>query len=246
MAIHAGVNRARQFALLMSPKCGTRTLNRWFESTVVEAERGPKWDQRRVGERIRDHTVAATRLADPEFSDFLVIFAVRDPHRRMVSAYLDVVVGRPEEWGFADGAHEVGLDGVSFRTFIETVARLHSEGVMLQHHLQPQVVNVPPGRVDRHILTERLDEDLVALSAELGIDQIELGWQGRTRYVDDPNDGGALVADLPADAHAGRIAPRPRRFYDRALYDLVGEVYADDAALYRSIPVAWPLEPARR
>ncbi|MEQ8716366.1 MAG: sulfotransferase family 2 domain-containing protein [Acidimicrobiales bacterium] len=245
MAIHAGVNRARQFALLMSPKCGTRTLNRWFESTIVEAERTPQWDQRRLGERIRDHTVEAKRLADPEFSDFLVIFAVRDPHRRMVSAYLDVVVGRPEEWGQADGAGNVRLDGVSFRTFIETVARLHSEGVMLQHHLQPQVVNVPAGRVDRHILTERLEEELAALSTELGIDHSQLGWRGRTRYVDDPNDGGQLVADLPAAAHSGRIAPRPRRFYDRALYDLVSEVYPDDAALYRSIPAAWPLEIAR-
>ena len=87
--------------------------------------------------------------------DYVRLWFVRDPFRRLVSFYYQFVVQEQQLWCFADDAKTQRLEASTFVEFVRTVGDLHDKGHRLQHHLEPQtraLLGVPFDRIGRRSL----------------------------------------------------------------------------------------------
>jgi hypothetical protein len=220
MAYYRHINHELKLIVVFSPKCACQTIGWWFLNSL------PTREQRHWRMLMR-HRVNLEQF--PDYPDYLKVFFIRDPLRRLVSFYAQWVIRNQELWCFADEAHRFGLANRSFRRFIFVLEHLSDNGMKLQHHLQPQLDGVPPEGFDRIILVERLDEGLSELNRELGIDAdySRLNSQRYSSRLQLP------AADRSPAWFRKHGIPSAEWFFSGELLGICEEIYAQDFAFYR-------------
>lgn len=180
-------------------------------------------------------------LAAPGWFRFAV---VRDPHDRLLSAYVDKFVrarSRPgvrhtvvptlaAALGRTPEAADVAR-GISFRRFVETVIAM--DPMARDPHWRPQALHFRDVGIDR--LYGMGDMDLLAadLAAHFGA-PVPLDHRNRSRRTSaTPYPGAADAAPAEIEAEAASVARAS--FYDPALRAAVASAYAEDLALSRRV-----------
>lgn len=229
MAHYFIANHEKHFVAIASPKCGSSAVRRWFLQTVGVDPRTPRAIQR--------HMVDPGRV--PSLAGYERILFVRDPLRRLVGFYWSWVVRDSKTWCFLDDRGEHSLLGASFRAVVEAVDRARRQGLVLQHHLIPQVTGLPADRPPDHFaLVERLDDELAALN-----ERFALTGYDNSRPLGRKVDATCAepVMDRPPAWFHRRRGPAFELFYDAELAATARRCFPEDVALHGSIPGARPL-----
>ncbi len=229
MAHYFIANHDKRFVAIASPKCASTAVRSWFLQTAGL----PPVPLRGVD----PYLVAPKRI--PALGTYARVLFVRDPLCRLVGFYWNFVVCDPRSWCFLDDRGEVPLQGATFRAVIEAVNRARHDGVVLQHHLLAQSMNLPADRAPDHLaLVERLDDELTALNHRFGL----------TGYHNPHRSDGEIdstltetVMDRRPDGFDRRRRPAFEMFYDTELAATARHCFPDDVALHASIPGARPL-----
>lgn len=110
------------------------------------------------------HGVAWTTYDEKEFDDYFSFIFVRNPWDRLLSCYLNTVVG--------PRARYTSFDECSEMSFEEFVVWLEGKDwAKLDHHVHPQVRSIPPGVEPDFIgRVENFDEDVNRLLKRFGME----------------------------------------------------------------------------
>ena len=161
---------------------------------------------------------------------------LRDPYLRLVSCYLDKMVGRSVELYMLREACEErwSPDELSFRMFIDAL-RTHRD---LNHHWTPQERFLIYEEYDDYFALEAFRAAATTLRKRIGLEIVD------SRPLLDHHTGGlrahrgkTSLADAPAARIAelrrtGRI-PRADQLIDPTIQQTIATLYAGDIALYR-------------
>ena len=234
------------------PKAGTSSVKRWFVAThpgSCDAAAG-----RNLHDFVREHYAmnllepqeAAGRLGDPNVFRFSF---VRNPWSRLVSGFLDKVVGvqpvaRPTirrhyhrslatwtNWKFrrlTGSVDRLFERGITFRQFVESLTLEKPQDVNPHFRLQSLILKGIPldfiGRI------ENFAANFALVQQRLG-DATPAVAEHRQNYATETSD--EFVADWsPAQLRSLAAFPRWRRFYPPDVAELVRRLYADDFAAY--------------
>ena len=111
-----------------------------------------------------------------ESENFFRFAFVRNPYTRLLSAYLDKIVGRrPEAGQIVAEAESLGFEAIdgllSFVDFLKCVEALAAKGAFLDKHWRPQHHQLYPEaiRYNRIGKVEKLRDDLGGVATELGM-----------------------------------------------------------------------------
>jgi Sulfotransferase family len=139
---------------------------------------------------------------------------VRSPYTRLLSAYLDKIVGeKPEGEQIVAEAKRLELapveGGLSFVTFLKCVGALAARGAFLDKHWRPQHHQLYPERIRYDLIgkVENLQKDVESVAAALGMNAKETQ---RTF------------------GHETRAAEQVERYYDDEARALVARIYKAD------------------
>lgn len=242
---------SRQLIYLPIPKVACTSLKTWFVKTSPSVDFEPDPATFKVNLWLGDEG-SHCLLEDVRLLSDARVFRfcfVRNPWSRLVSAYLNRIVGQgieyeqlmtrlgKGEWYRVDRRARFALRrrlfGVgwseraelSFREFVAREIAV-SPAEEMDPHWRPQCSFLGRYALDFVGRFERLDEDMAALGRKLGIDEA-LPERNRSRYV--PTDGAGCHADsTPAELRGMPAMPRYRQFYTAELVDVVARVYAED------------------
>jgi hypothetical protein len=234
------------------PKSGTTSIKRWFVATHPQFQ-GPAvkrnvhlYLRMRVAMSWLEPHVAEAHLQDPSIYKFTF---VRNPWTRLVSGYLDKVVGveatarklirghyaRSWTGGLTWRAHRVtgGINrlyerGLTFREFVEALAAEDPNAVNPHFRLQTRILqNVPLDFVGQ---IERFAADFAQVQQRLG-DHTPAAAEHKQQYARDASD--ECAADWPVAKLKSLAAfPHWRRFYPPDIEARVRQIFADDFAAF--------------
>lgn len=233
------------------PKAGTSSIKRWYIATHCQQSTA---QGRNLHDFVREHYAmnllssdeAADKLRDPR--NFRFTF-VRNPWSRLVSGFLDKVIGvepvaRPTirrhyqrsvlgwaNWrvrrltGSLDRLFE---RGITFRQFVLALATERAPEVNPHFRLQSQILQGIPldfiGRI------ENFAEDFALVQRRFGDETPAKAEHTQSYAAETSND---FVADWTADQLRALDAfPKWRRFYPPDLAEIVRELLAPDFAAY--------------
>jgi hypothetical protein len=245
------VDESRKLIYLPIPKVACTSLKTWFLKTSPDIEIQPDPATWKVNLWLgAEGSRYLLKEVDPLLSArwFRIAF-VRNPWSRLVSAYLNRIVGRGVEyrklmtklsrgsWYRIDKRARYGarkrITGVgwseraevTFREFVmREVAVTHP--MDMDPHWRPQCEFLGSYELDFVGRFERLAEDLAQLSEKLGIAG-DLPERNRSQYL--MRDDDRFFADRSqAELRAMPAMPRYRQFYSPDLVDEVARVYARD------------------
>lgn len=230
------VNHRHRFVLCPIPKVASSSLKQWFISTLPASE----FD---AGAGERPHLALAEwsrHQSHDGIDDYRCVAFVREPARRLVSAYLQKVVQRwdvPESPGRSivkrvQQRHGRPVDyecGITFREFV--IAIINESPAELDPHWRPQHLFLPSEfpRNDQDFLghVETFDADLLQISAALGLTDTKRYAALRLCY-DDEQIAAADVAAI--DLRHRDQFPAWQSFIDDEMAALIGHYYAVDYA----------------
>jgi len=245
------VDTTRRLVYLPIPKVACTSLKTWFVDTSPDADveldpasfKVNMW----LGEEGNRYLLKdPALLTDPSVFRFCF---VRNPWSRLVSAYLNRIVGRGVEykrlmrklgrghWYRLDkrarfalrervlGAGWSERAEPSFRDFVFKEVAVTEPGEM-DPHWRPQCDFLGRYELDFVGRFERLREDLRQLSGQLGISE-KLPERNRSQYASRA-DARCHADRTPAELRAMPAMPRYRQFYTPELVEAVGRVYAED------------------
>ncbi len=220
MAHYFLVNHELKLIIAFSPKCACQTIRSWFQACLGEnAMKNPS----RPGlysikpQEIRQH------------DDYLKVFFVRDPLRRLVSFYANWVVRNNHLWCFADKLQRFSLEDRTFRKFLYALQHLHVHELEFQHHLLPQLDNVSVDDFQRVVLVESLDKGLQELNHELG-NTIDFRSHNRSIYATQLNE--PVVDRIPQWLRDHGVPPAGW-FYDHELHEIASSIYDGDIEFFQ-------------
>ena len=245
------VDRSRNLIYIPIPKVASTSLKIWFLKTSPDLAVHPDPENWKVnawlgneGNRYLLKDLAPLR--DPRTFRFAF---VRNPWSRLVSSYLNRIVGRGAEYRNVmkrlyrgkwyqlpkriryyarKRAYGVGWPESAEVTFREFIMR--EVAVMpvmeMDPHWRPQYAFLGRHEPDFIGRFERLSEDLEVLGRKLGA-SAHLPELNRSRYVD-RYDGGCLADCAQAQLRAMKGAPHYRLFYTPDLVDTVARIYEKD------------------
>jgi hypothetical protein len=230
------------------PKAGTTSIKHWFVATVPGCPQ--KTSERNVHDILRE-TCAMDRLqpheiaglfADPSVFKFSF---VRNPWKRLVSGYLDKVVGGEPpahvllrkvarrslrgwlEWTqrrLTTGVEAIYQRGLSFREFVQALRQEPVDAI--DWHFRPQSRLLADFHYDFLGRVESFDADFERLLVRLG-EKIPARPQHQQKY--EPLADSEWVVDWPAERLRTMPAfPHWRRFYSPDVAELVADLFADD------------------
>lgn len=229
------VNHRHRFVLCPIPKVASSSLKQWFISTLDAADLPDDASD-------RPHLALAEWSRGQEMANidgYRFVAFVREPARRLVSAYLQKVVVRwnvPESPGRAIVqqvqqrlAHETDYErGITFREFVTAICKRPQAGMDV--HWRPQNTFLPIGfpraNVDLLGRVENFEVDLTRINESLGLQTTAEFNALRLDYQED------FVSDA-ADWSAQRLRERGafpawRSFLDDALIARICDFYAAD------------------
>ncbi|GMG84874.1 hypothetical protein LNKW23_40900 [Paralimibaculum aggregatum] len=197
-------------------------------------------DTEATGLQLKDHDAAAAAgfLAEPGWMRFAVL---RDPHDRLVSAYVEKFVIRRERKGLSTAPVVAAVQGcapedadlgrgVRFRDFLAHV--LASPAESLDPHWRPQIHSFAEIACTHLYAMEHLDLLAADLSGRLG-QTVTIGAHNRARPVPDRLVPEAATLWPEEIAEPSRIDPAS--FYDAESRALVARYFAADLTLHRSV-----------
>jgi len=245
------IDEARDLIYIPIPKVACTSLKIWFLKTSPDLEIQPDPASWKVNAWLGDegNRYLLQDLAPLRDGRMFRFAFVRNPWSRLVSTYLNRIVGRGIEhrqlmkklsrgdWyrfdkralyyvrkrirgvGWAERAE------VTFREFVTREVAV-TPPMEMDPHWRPQYTFLGEHELDFIGRFEQLTEDLEALCGKLGI-SADLPELNRSQYVD--LDDGKQFADCPqAHLRAMPAMPRYRQFYTPDLVDEVARVYAKD------------------
>ncbi|MEM8665592.1 MAG: sulfotransferase family 2 domain-containing protein [Pseudomonadota bacterium] len=181
-----------------------------------------------------NNTTFSATMAELVRADYTFVI-LRCPYARLVSCYLDVIVGRhPPFWQLHEWImHTVDPEAFSFRAFIHCLTRERLR--YLDENWMPQTHLMVYDTYDD--VFDMADFSAVgpALKAKIGLDVVDaraLSKHGVDQYapVDDMTPD-TTPLDIMVRRAKGEV-PRPQTLFDDELIAIVREAYADDVALY--------------
>lgn len=225
------VNDRYRFVLCPIPKVASSSLKQWFLTTIGYAPDMPDWP-------LRPHaflTAWKQTQHRGELPDYPLVVFVRNPLRRLVSAFLQKFV---ERWDIEHAPSRPVVEavcrragravdfasGISFREFVAFLSE--REPTALDVHWRPQHLFF---RERPHLMlgrVESLDRDLGQICERLGIHRAARFETLRLSYHDAVTP---CVADLSAGAFRGLGAYPPwASFFDSDIRATVARIYAED------------------
>ncbi len=226
------VNDKLRFVYCPIPKVASSSLKQWFLTTLGFEPGRSDWP-----ERPHEYLFEWLRGRSKAIPDSYLSFAfVRDPRRRLVSAFLQKFVvrwdvsespARPVIREICDTLHRPVdyAQGVSFRSFVKyIVSRAPME---LDVHWRPQhLFLASPKAIDFVGQVESFDADMLLLTRRLGIK-----YSQSFRALQLPYSS-AMMEGAP-DMTAGQLRrlnafPVWRSFYDDELLAVVSDYYSAD------------------
>ncbi len=243
------VNHRHRFVLCPIPKVASSSLKQWFISTLDATDLPADASG-------RPHLALAewSRGQDKTNIDgYRFVAFVREPARRLVSAYLQKVVVRwdvPESPGRAvvqqvqrRSAHKIDYErGITFREFVKAVCeRPEAE---MDVHWRPQHTFLPSAfpraNIDLLGRVENFEDDLMRINETISLQTTTEFSALRLDYQEDIMIG---AADWSAERLRERGAfPAWRSFLDAALVAQICDFYAAD---YQAFGYATPtIEPS--
>lgn len=222
MASYNLLNKQHRFIFCIDPKCGCTTIKDWFIRILDKPE-----SEKPI--RIDPFMVPANTVHS--FDDYLRIWFVRDPFRRLVSFYYQFVVFRPQNWCFADHEKMQTLEGRTFQELIHILGELHDCGRRLQHHLQPQTRSLIDVPFDAIVKIEELEERKQELMSmvKTKIEPAHLNQQ-KSSEIDMQN---AFL--LSPDELKNSPVFSYSSFWNNELLEIAERVYSNDCELYNSL-----------
>lgn len=245
------VDRSRSLIYIPIPKVASTSLKIWFLSTAPDLGAHPDPGNWKVnawlgneGNRYLLKDLAPLR--DPGAFRFAF---VRNPWSRLVSSYLNRIVGRGAEYRNVmkrlyrgewyqlpkriryyarKREHGVGWPESAEVTFREFVMREVAvmPAMEMDPHWRPQHAFLGGHEPDFIGRFERLGEDLEALGRKLGASW-PLPELNRSRYVES-RDGACLADCAQSELRAMPGVPHYRQFYTPDLVETVARVYRED------------------
>jgi len=179
--------------------------------------------------QLRDFRV----LTDPDYFRFTV---VRDPHSRLVSAFLDKMVKPLGAGTRSDGVGSAVTD-LSFEMLVESLCRMSDAAI--EKHFRPQVAFIRNVSLD-HIgvfdeleVTFRLFRERFAIDIEAEVAE-KVRSPKRTQYAKDESAEFGYLGDMPVrELVALKQLPTAECFYNDRLHAMVAERYSEDLDIYR-------------
>jgi len=245
------IDQSRRLIYIPIPKVACTSLKTWFLQTSPTIETRPDPATWKVNLWLGDEgrRYLLSEMASLHGDDNFHFTFVRNPWSRLVSAYLNRIVGRGVEYrklmtklsrgpwyrpdkrvlhGVRKRISGVGWaerSEVTFRQFVMREVAVASP-VEMDPHWRPQHAFLGLHRLDFIGRSERLAQDLRVLREKLGIRE-ELPERNRSRYLD--HDGRECFADC-SQARLRDMPAKPgyRQFYTPDLVDEVARVYSED------------------
>ncbi len=220
MAHYFLINHELKLITAFSPKCACQTIRSWFQACLRDKAM-------RNTSRLLLYSIKPQEIR--QYDDYLKVFFVRDPLRRLVSFYANWVVRNSHLWCFADELQRFSLTDRTFRKFLYVLQHLQAHELGFQHHLLPQLDNLPVDVFQRVILVESLDEGLQELNHELGI-TVDTEPHNRTVYATHLNE--SVVDQIPQWLRKNGVPPAGW-FYDRESHEIASSIYAGDIEFFQ-------------
>ncbi|HPF37785.1 MAG TPA: sulfotransferase family protein [Phycisphaerae bacterium] len=225
-------NDEYRFVYCPIPKVASSSLKQWFLTTLGYDSGRADWPER--PHEFLSQWLHDRRLAIPD--DYLTFAFVRDPRRRLVSAFLQKFVvrwdapaspARPviEAVCTSLGRPVDHANGISFRCFVKHV--VGCDPILLDPHWRPQYLFLEGGRsIDFVGRAESFDTDMLALTRRLGLPYHATFRTLRLPYANN-------IVEGAADMTSGQLRrlkafPAWPSFYDDDLRSLVAEYYGAD------------------
>ena len=171
-------------------------------------------------------------LTDPDYFRFTVI---RDPHSRLVSAFLDKMV-KPLGSGTISEGEGSAITDSSFEAVVESLCRMSDAAI--EKHFRPQAAfirNVPLDHIgvfDELEVTFRLFRERFGIDIEAEVAE-KVRSTKRTQYAKGASDEFGYVGDMPVrELAALKQMPPAECFYNDPLHAMVAERYAEDLKIY--------------
>ena len=222
MAVYCLLNEERRFIFCVDPKCGCTTIKNWFIRIL---------DKPNSKKPIKIATWMVPANSVGSLDDYLKIWFVRDPFRRLVSFYYQFVVKQPKHWNFADHNKQETLADSTFQEFIQIVGDLHDRGERLQHHLQLQTRTLLEVDFDAIVKIENLENRKKELMAMIDVD-VEPQHYNRQKKTDEIMQNAYLLT--PEELKKAPVYDYSS-FWNNDLLATVERVYAKDCEFYRSL-----------
>lgn len=234
------VNDRHRFVLCPIPKVASSSLKQWFLTTIGYRPDAPDWPA-------RPHVFLSewNRSRPDEIpGDYLRVAFVRDPMRRLVSAYLQKFVlrwdveespARPVIRAVCKTAGRV-VDyevGISFREFVAHVDG--TEPAQMDVHWRPQHFFFGDRWPDVIGNVETIDRDLQSVCRKIGLGRCDLFETLRLSYRNELLPGGADWAS--GALRALDRFPHWASFVDEEIAGRVARIYKDD---YRRLGYSYP------
>lgn len=245
------IDETRDLIYIPIPKVACTSLKTWFLTTSPDIDIQPHPESWKVNAWLGNEgkRYLLKDLSPLRDSRKFVFTFVRNPWSRLVSGYLNRIVGRGVEyrnvmkrlsrgsWFRIDKRiryyarkriHGVGWPEDAEPSFREFVMReVAAMPVMkMDPHWRPQYTFLAQYEPDFIGRFERLAEDLKVIGKQFGI-STGLHERNRSQYID--HDHGGCYADcLQAELRAMPAMPHYRLFYTPDLIDTVAGVYAKD------------------
>lgn len=224
MSYYCLFQEEQRFIFCVDPKCGCTTIKKWFLSTL---ENRPIEDMRAIRTWMR--SPKSVQTAD----DYIKLWFLRDPLRRLVSFYYQMVVSDQEgdTWAFADHNKVELLKGRTFEDFIYILGDLHKRGERLQHHLEPQTRFLLGVSFDAIVKIEDFNERTDELMALIGVDV-------RPKHLNHQKSSGRIQAGayrLKPDHLAKQPNYEYESFWNDELKEIARHIYAEDCRFYESL-----------
>lgn len=197
---------------------------------------GEKVSDKDLNEGVHRYASRYSCRTESEIVNFngVVNFVVREPVRRLVSAYLDKFVRMPELSNFSKklleiAGYENDYSNVSFLDFCECLTRVPPE--LLNEHWMPQVLHIYDDVSYRFIAMDNLKSD-PALTEQLG-DLSSNVREHTLKYVKFDSDYSKVSrSELKEQlAHSGSV-PAPECFINEAITELLEPFVSGDTYLY--------------
>ncbi len=191
------------------------------------------------------HSIHGYRLSNPNLQlrdfrllkspDYFRFTVIRDPHSRLVSAYIDKLV-KPVQAG-QKWATGIRCGDYSFESVVESMCRMRDG--QIEKHFRPQssfIRNVSLdyiGVFDDLETTFRMFQDRFGVDIEGDVAR-KVRAPKRTAYSGPREDGPAYVGHYTAKQLAELDSiPPPESFYSDRLRDMVAQRYAEDLEIHR-------------
>ncbi len=219
MVHYRAINHQREFIAYFTPKCGSTTIKDWVLQTFPASQRDKPF-----------HQYLVTPEEAPEYNYQRYLF-IRNPLDRLVSFYIQFVVGPDSDWCFLDDKAEITLAEFTFSEFIVALKDHVTQGRQAQHHLKPQARGIQGVTFDQVIPIEDFRTTIGALNVRHGVAGYQMAQLNRTTY--NTNDVGQSFDRKPIELDA-KHPPLKASFWNDDLRAIAESIYAEDVRLYRS------------